>query len=228
MFSNGLGVFHVFATAAIGYFFIICTYKFKYQAARKTGQHLYLSSIAWGLLFLICASAILYGLQFADKVAHFKNGWSNAGLTTEIHFWTLAGLLALFSAVITNLFQSKHKCLQNEANELDKVVYKASIERKPIQVTTDTRKVYIGMVADTFEPSDENSYLAILPIYSGYRTEGFLEMKLTNKYPYTAQELDQLKQETFMDLSITIPRSRIVTCHIFNLGLFSHIQDEQE
>lgn len=226
MFSNGSGLLHVIIVAAIGYRFVHSTYRFKYKAARKTGQHFYLMSVAWGIVFTSLAAALGYGLtSLGLQTGHLSLVWEPSNQALYVHAY-LGGLaLSWLVSYAYNLKYDKVSSLQVEAykSDLDQVVFRASAQQKPLQVTLDTRKVYIGMVLDSFEPSQENSYLTLIPIYSGHRTEADLEMTLTNQYPYVKKMIDNKDSDDLQDLGIVIPKDKIVTCHIFNLELYQSI-----
>lgn len=227
MLSKGSGLLLIVTSAAIGYWFITNTYRYKYKAARKVGQHLYLMSVACGLIFTLLAYFIGEAtLFFKDDWKHLSVGWDGNESSQYIHLFGCAFIISCLVSYAYNRKYGKAKSMRDEAekNDLDAVVYRASSQSKPLQVTLQSRKVYIGMVLDSFEPSDENSYLTLIPLYSGYRTEADLEMTLTNKYPINPRTLNR---DFIEDLGVVIPKESIVTCHIFNLKLYKQIGNQR-
>lgn len=114
-----------------------------------------------------------------------------------------------------------------QENDIELICAYAVVEFKPIAVTLDSKKVYVGIVSDTIEPSDQDSYLSILPLYSGFRDEK-QAFKLTHRYTSLIEILlgegkEEQLEEGRLDYAIAIPLERIVTIHIFNEDLYQEV-----
>ncbi|WP_156502521.1 MULTISPECIES: hypothetical protein [unclassified Oleiphilus] len=112
-----------------------------------------------------------------------------------------------------------------QKDDLSKTILTSMIEEKPLQVTLDNRKAYVGYVLDTVEPMTESSYLTILPMMSGYRDSETLELTLSNDYFSSIEDFETAGRENPDDFGIVLPRSKIVSCHIFNQFLHNNITD---
>lgn len=136
-------------------------------------------------------------------------------------------LVSLLATVLVNHSNWVKEWSLNRAwhrNDMDALCKEAIAGTKPVAVTLDTRKVYVGLVFDSLEPGKEAN-LTILPLYSGYRDKDTLEMHLTRKYTSVDLQLGILANdadgadaddaaEQLAEYRIVIPRERIVTLHI--------------
>lgn len=120
-----------------------------------------------------------------------------------------------------------------EKNDFDFICFKAMADEKPIAISHESGKVYVGYVIDTMDPADENSHLTILPIYSGYRETETLRFKLKTKYQYvidliTSPREESEKAEEIDDYCMAFPRSKINSLHIFNDHLHKSVSRQYD
>lgn len=212
----------ILVAACAGYIFVTSFYPLKYKFARKSGHHLYLSVLVIGIPFTF-ASMLLGSILFKE------------GPTVFIFFICSAIASPYTLACLLNAFANRKQQAMWDTlsrDDLGWVLAHAIVEYKPIQVTLDTSKCYVGFVMDTLEPKDDNSYLSVLPIYSGYRDEK-QQLILPNYYAEVANAITTSQDksmadnhsELLHDYKIVIPKSRIVTCHIFNDHLLREMQN---
>ena len=111
-------------------------------------------------------------------------------------------------------------------DDFDSICFDALSQFKPIAITLESRKVYVGYVADGFEPK-EGSSLTLLPVYSGYREKDTLSFKLISAYDVVREffHSDRLGIE---DYYIAFPRDKILSLHIFNDHLYKPEPDTAE
>jgi len=109
----------------------------------------------------------------------------------------------------------------------------ASAGFKPVSITLDNRKVYIGYIWDSLEPG-RDSHLTILPLYSGYRDDDKLEMHVSRKYVSVFKLLEELTNAgnesneedvtTRLDeYRVVIPRSRLLSVNLSVSSLYGNI-----
>ena len=170
--------------AASGYIFCNWCHLIKFDVLRDTGQRLYLTAAVCGVsIYLV--TYILYSLQKALWVdlLHWPVVWH---FQTPLESW-LAQLALGFSLAATfviNRFPGiKERSLEKawHRNDMDALCSEAIAGTKPVTVTLDTRKVYVGLVFDSLEPGKEAN-LTLLPLYSGYRNKDTLELHISRKY----------------------------------------------
>lgn len=113
-----------------------------------------------------------------------------------------------------------------QEDDLERVCGRASTEFKPVGITLQSDKVYVGLIGDTLEPSSVNAYLSILPLYSGYRSKDERQFKLIHRYDHLIDgflNTAETDKSRWLDYLIVIPRDQIVTLHIFNDHLYNQI-----
>jgi len=91
---------------------------------------------------------------------------------------------------------------------LDSLFFHALFKKKPVFITLESRKVYVGMIHNLGEPTESEGMdqeISIVPIMSGYRDEETLNVEFITYYEDTAQSLelvirqDQILSATFFD-----------------------------
>jgi hypothetical protein len=98
--------------------------------------------------------------------------------------------LAPLCAWLLNVCQlpSRAKALRRTVSGLDKLLLQAQQLESPIAFTLQSGKIYVGMVVDAIDPSQDADVVTILPILSGLRDE-LGQMKLTTDYEHVYSAL---------------------------------------
>lgn len=218
---------YVIAAACIGYVFCLNCYKFQYSLARKSGYYSYLYCTSFGIVFLALGVWIDWDWFRADWLSAISinvNVFANP-LFADIFSGISVALIAL---IVFNTLIDKTQSIQMAwKDDLSVVLWKAIELELPVQITLDTRKVYIGQVFDTIEPDEDSSFLSIVPLLSGHRLEDTLELKITHKYHKVIQDLKNKEESKIAAYQLVIPKARIVTCHIFDPKLYQDIRRQQ-
>lgn len=241
----------VIAIAASGYILASKCLLYKYHIARQNGHRLYLSCLTYGTYAL--APALLFTLILSliiPRVEH--NLYISAILTFVIAFlftaiYNCRPSLREIKKIISKAHETPiHKTFENlkkqfeidedrnthalweawREHDIEFICAHALSQFKPVAITLETRKVYVGMVADTIEPSENDSYLSILPLYSGYRDREEHQLRLNHRYKTLIDGLiddDESIINASADYVIAIPIGRIVTIHIFNPDLYQEV-----
>lgn len=93
---------------------------------------------------------------------------------------------------------------------------------KLIQLTLDTRKVYIGFASISLEPSMvTESFVTIMPMFSGHRRQDDLSLHIDNDY--SDFWVNEGEEFDYTLLAIVIPRKSIVSANIFNMNVYTGI-----
>ena len=77
-------------------------------------------------------------------------------------------------------------------DDIDWLMYEAMGQHKPVIVSLESRKTYIGLISDGLEPEKERSFITIIPLYSGYRDKDTLNLCLQNNYDAVRDRLKGL------------------------------------
>lgn len=218
----------IIAVLAAGYRFATYCYALKFRVIRESGHRLYLTSLTVGLVFLLPAWLVLEisALPCRDADNHCIKV-SDFDYMVALSLWTLA--FGYLSAYGYNKLK-KHAKAENiirewRKNDFDSVYLRAQLEFKPLAVSLDTGKVYVGMPVLSREPTSENSHISILPIYSGYRKEKNLKFVLATRYDVVAKLVSHGAEhsEDAKNFYMAFPRERIVSIHIFNDHLYKQV-----
>ncbi|UZD66728.1 hypothetical protein [Marinobacter sp. AN1] len=249
---NGSFAILAVAIATSGYILASKCLLNRYRVARQSGHRLYLSSLKYGIYAHF--PALFLAWIFSLAIPPLNTPITTAILTilsaltfTEVynrkpssHQWIQ--LKSLLGQIREQPLAHSYKKLKEifpideerrsvalweawQENDIELICAYAVGEFKPVAVTLESKKVYVGIVADTIEPSDQDSYLSILPLYSGYRDDS-QAFKLNHKYVTLIEALLGEGKElsgTTLDYAIAIPLERIVTIHIFNEDLYQEV-----
>lgn len=109
-----------------------------------------------------------------------------------------------------------------EQSPIEKVLRASILREKPVAITLENRKVYIGYVVAGPDPTQEIKAIQILPLASGFRDKDDLQLALTTDYAaiYTA-ESDRLATRDFV---IVLPIARVMSLSIFDMAAYARFQ----
>ncbi len=211
-------------TACIGYFFGRFTYKFKFTIDKASNWHLVFYSVSFGVFFLL--SSYIANLMVCKLLLCY----SVNTLNYQIGLVLCSAVIAIISSLLINRKYNKVKSYELSIdNDLDQMLFDVtknkgkefkqseSIKKNmplPMQFTLSNRKAYVGIVVDGAEAKKDFSYIAIIPIYSGYRESEELTLRLTIEYQKHQQGID------WKLLTVLIPRKEIIICNIFNEDIY--------
>jgi len=108
--------------------------------------------------------------------------------------------------------------INNCAGELVKLLFSSMLQLKPVSVTLDTRKIYIGFVQEIPSLDPAKAFVRLLPILSGYRDEKDLTFHFTTNYSLALKETTDKE-----DFVIVIPLSAVKTANLFNQNTHSRL-----
>ena len=93
-------------------------------------------------------------------------------------------------------------------------------------ITTKSNKVYIGYVSQLSEPIGE-SYVTILPNFSGYRNKENLKIEITTRYTDVIKKYveEDRAEEIDKKLGIILPVSEILIVSKFDNEIFGRFNE---
>lgn len=200
-----------------GYIFLHNHRYLKLKAQTLDGYRLLLETSKWGLLFLF-GSAL--GAILLSRFA-----WT-ARATSAIHvyipfdyFGTAIGalLLGICAGPFLNIWQdplkAKGKALERQGHVLLQLLNRAVRDSHLVSVTLDTRKWYVGFVVETPNLDPKEQYLALIPVFSGYRDKDTLEAIRLTAYKFE----EDVDPEFYAKV---IPLDRVIDANLFDEALF--------
>ena len=123
-----------------------------------------------------------------------------------------------------NKFYSKEKAAKRTAENygdlIELMIARAFEQRKLIELSLKNRKSYIGMVRQRSITKRGQSDVTLVPVVSGYRSEGTLELHITTDYVPIIYEMiendpDEIP-EILRDFNVVLPRSEVCSARIFD------------
>lgn len=227
--------FIIICAAVAGYIFSTKCYRFKYRVARESGYKLYLTSLTFGLLFMLIAGTISEALFILPKFLDFKPIFILSDFQETVVICITANFLSLLTALGYNRWTPDARELNAykvwKKNDYDFICFRAMADEKPIAISHDSGKVYVGYVIDTMVPAEENAHLTILPIYSGYRAPETLQFTLVTRYQHVIELIASNKSQDekaaeLEDYYMALPRTKICSLHIFNDHLHRSVSQQ--
>jgi len=221
------GAAYIIAAACIGYSFCSLCYYCKYGLARKSGYYSYLYCTSIGLIFLTLSMVIDWSFFKPDWVPAIPGFVSSDDASDKfMRDILVTACIAMLAVISVNIFHPKPSAIATAwKDDLNKMLALAIELDSPIQISLDSRKVYIGHVFDTIEPDKESSFLTIIPVLGGYREEKTLSLRLTHKYEEIIGAMKK-KNKNLERYRLVIPRSNIVTAHIFNPSIHKQVHEK--
>jgi hypothetical protein len=199
-----------------GFLFIHLTHYFRFAAQRMDGYRLLFQSAIAGV-----------GLSIAGRLAELLVGSTPLGPVLG-RYWAVFSpfqysatsaislLLGPVCALVVNLFIDKEKAKDKEvkahANLFLKLIHQAADEERLISVTLDSRKWYVGWVAESPNLYPQEQYFKLLPFISGYRDKDSLETRQTVYYEAVLAD-NSLDHSEFV---VTLPLKDVKIAGFFN------------
>ncbi len=114
------------------------------------------------------------------------------------------------------LLEAKSKAIERHGNDLLRLLHTASLEEKTVSLSLDNGKVYIGVVAAAPNLAPHDTYLAVTPFYSGYRSRETNELVLTVDYlgVYNRENLEA------KDFRVVLPMANIRVASFFDQSIY--------
>lgn len=140
---------------------------------------------------------------------------------------SLAMLIGIILPLLLNLIWgadwSKQRAIKKYGNDLLQLLDGAAREEKPVSITLDNRKVYIGYIVDAPNLDSTGAYVAILPMLSGYRDANTMQLEFATDYTrvYSTHNVDPA------DFFVTVPLAVIRMASRFDEDVYSAFRVEE-
>ena len=160
------------------------------------------------------------------NIVYLNTQWIFARLRNSRAMMRLSGLLYPKKAI--NMLLEKIF----EHRDFEKLVLYALTAEKPLLITLDTGKVYVGLVPWALDPTESREYLKIIPLQSGYRDPDTKKVHFTISYKEMVRDVrsnagvpnfSSLKSE---DFEMIIPSDRIVSAHVFDPDVYQELSQQ--
>jgi hypothetical protein len=199
-----------------GFLFVHLSHYFRFAAQRMDGYRLLFQAAIAGVLLSIFGrlADVLIGLTPLgpplQKIWYVFSPFPFSATSA------ISLLLGPVFALLLNLFIGKEKAkdleIKAHGNSLAKLLHRAEKEKRLISVTLDSRKWYVGWVAESPNLDPLEQYFKMLPFISGYRDKDALEPRRTVYY-------EAVLKDTTLDRTefvITLPLKDVKIAGFFN------------
>ena len=220
----------VFGFALAGYLFLSRFLLTRDRLAHRSGYEMLFVSAACGLILtlLTTVSVQLLKEQTASEAVH--------GLVTDYNLAVLSVLLGWLGAHGLNKLPWMHtwrrrtlRRLATARGDLIELLLDDALQGGwHVELTLRTGKSYVGLPMGTTEPGvgDEGA-IEIIPLFSGYRSEEKLELKLTRYYGTDIALLvrgpaNHRAGVAERDFRVLIPIREVATARLFDPDIFRH------
>lgn len=215
-----------------GYLFLNHAYYFKYYHQRIERQRLIFNSLIAGVFLsafgffidFILKNYLLNFREFLGKLIPVEYD----GINQSLLIFVLAPILALIFNVLPKKFYL-NQIVKHKGDELEKIFWNSLIqlkdEDKLLMITLSSNKVYVGYVNNIQNPIGD-SYINILPYFSGFRDKDTQEFFITTDYLEVLEDFVEKGTEDTIDdkMGVIIPKSNITIVSKFDLDTFNQFQ----
>lgn len=227
-----------------GFLAVTSLYNQRYRIARDSGYRLYFKIVHFAILLSAIALLSIQVTWFVSAMIGLNSSGGSSELKAEVWkgaFWTLqgsAGQLAVLAFglgslvhLVFNTSTAKQKAIERAIadEDFELMVEKSQREDKPILITLDTGKVYVGWAVRGPIPTRQRNWIRILPLASGYR-DANQKVRLTVPYATILAKLRDDDEEFLSkvspdvqveDFEVVISIENIVAMHLFDIGVYT-------
>ncbi len=208
-----------------GFLFFHITHYFRFSAQRLDGYRLLFQAAIAGTILATVARTVTLLSHFLPGANPVKHLWDLFSPFPYSGTSALALLLGPALAVVWNLFVSREKAKDTEirkhGNSFTKLLHRAQKENLLVSITLDTRKWYVGWVAESPNLDPQELYFRLLPFTSGYRDKDNLKPFRTTFYEGALGD-----REVTRDLVITLALKDVKTANLFSEDLYNEYFEE--
>lgn len=224
-----------------GYIFAYRWNACRFHGAREEGHRLYFRAAFYGASLLLAAlflrtAALGYFDSYdgweANVRAHIagflkKEAGTDAPLFALLCSYAFA--IGSFAWLPLNFLLGKNlwlKAAVEEEGELEQLLHRAVARGRPILLTMDNRKVYVGLVRRTPEPRQSVSRtIWLLPLISGYRDEKG-KVRFTTYYDQIYATINDVGPTdlTAEDFELVLPADSVQSAHLFDPSTYARFQ----
>lgn len=188
------------------------------------GYRLLLESAMMGVVLSALARLILVGV---DRYPFFRTAWKMVAPDLPyLGTACMAAFIGFVSPYLVNVVLQKTgvmvqedaqgRALERHGNQIQKLLRQASVEERPVSLTLNNRKTYVGWVIESPGLTTTDAFLSIIPIFSGYRDKDTLELAFTTDY-LSLYDNGQVKAE---DFCVVIPVPSITMIGFFDYSIY--------
>ena len=203
-----------------GFLFLHLAHRFRFRAQRLDGYRLLVESALAGIVLLTAARTLVV-IASSTQIG-FRLGplWEAFSPFSYSDTGALSLLLGPVLALIMNRFVTKSQAkdleIRSHGNSLVRLLHQAEQSDHFISITLDSRKWYVGFVAESPNLDPQELYFRILPFVSGYREKDTLQPVRTVSYENVLSDANMDHSE----FVITIPFRDVKIANLFDEDVY--------
>ncbi len=221
----------------------------RYSHKRFDGWNTYIQIASYGVMWISISGFISY--LYLD--IEFGRLLDDSRFSSEIHklfffSFPLALLFAIIFGMISKLYFKKNDVARLKKikklcahNPFENMLLDCANVYQPIMITTNSRKVYVGLVIDAEAiVHGKLDDIIIMPLLSGYREEESLKVIFTtnyydvyNRFEIPSDKDDKEGRKNFYDelknmFSVVVPTSTIVNIRRFDQEIYKSFHQNRQ
>jgi hypothetical protein len=209
-----------------GFLFVHLTHYFRFGAQRLDGYRLLFQSAIAGIILSAAGRLLDIFVDWLPVGPPLQKAWRVFSpfsfSATSAASLLLGPALALLVNAIIGREKAKDLEIKAHGNSLVKLLHRGAKEKRLISVTLDSRKWYVGWVAESPNLDPLEQYFKLLPCISGYRDKDSLETRRTVYYDAVLKD-SALDPNEFV---ITLPLKDVKIAGFFNDEIYDEYFSE--
>ncbi len=203
-----------------GFWLLHHTHLFRFRVQRYDGYRLIFESAIAGTFLAAFAKLLILLTKntfWGKSIHHFWNQfapWEHSGWAALAFSLGLA--LPYLWNPIFKINRAKDREVKLHADALTALLHRAERNDSLISVTMDSRKWYVGYVAESPNLSPQEMYFRILPVISGYREKDSLRFIQTVSYEDVIRD-EEIDRQRFV---LTLPLKDVKSANLFDIDLY--------
>lgn len=209
-----------------GYVFVTYWNRTRFHVKRYSGERLLFHAALAGVFFLIVSYCVVrlisetfpaFASSWHEQVPIAHSGASLGALLLGISVWIPLNFVYKRPAEIDRTVEAWN-------DYLEMLLTHALEQTRHVAITLKSRKVYIGFVLGSFDPTYDRKYILLLPTISGYRDEKTQGLVLTTDYTAVYQQLMSEDESRLVrgidDFETVLPVAEIVSANYFDWDVY--------
>ncbi len=216
--------FNLLLLPLVGGYYLLVTSRFtKYIHQRIDRQRLIFNSVLVGIALIFLSVVI------TQTVGYLLPAWTEGikqAVPLQLPYTGTAVLSLLFGIVLphlSNLFIDKTRALSRSikltGDELEQLIDGAFLDASLVSFTMKNGKVYVGWPVSLPRPS-RDSYLSVLPLFSGYRNAEQDITFTTEYWDVYQQRQEEGEENMYRGFLLVLATGEIVSASLFDLGVY--------
>ncbi|MBV9760985.1 MAG: hypothetical protein JO340_10520 [Acidobacteriaceae bacterium] len=211
-----------------GFLFFYGAYLLRFYAQRLDGYKLLFFVAVAGTCLATLARLVIVILIRTPAGGQLQSWWAMFSPFPYSGTSALAFLLGPLAGAGVNLFAGKEKAkdieIRRHGNALMQLLHRAEREKLLIAITLESRKWYVGWVAESPNLRPDEKYFRLLPFISGYRDKDTLETYRTVFYE-DALTRDGASAKEFV---MILPLEGVQVANLFDPDVYDEYFAESE